>query len=306
MFLLFYPHRKTIGDNMRERTGIQLCYPFEEKRLLNPKFGWKWPVLVQPKLDGERMRVICSGILHKPMLLSSTESKIVSVPHIKKELTELKTFIEFDGELYTHGTDFNEIQSRVGRTKNLHTNHEEISYYIFDIVSEVSQIQRTLIIENFFRQREFKYIKLVQSELCYDISQITAQYKIYLTLGYEGIIIRNISSPYERKRSRFIMKFKPKKTDIYKILKIIEGSGDHTGLVGAFLCKGNDSTTFKVSAGEFNHSERREIWKNREHFSEFMLEISYQNISAKGIPRFGIAKRIFEGTLEDEYYEGIL
>ena len=291
---------------MRKREGIQLCYPFEERRLLDPKFGWKWPVLVQPKLDGERMRAICSGIMHPPLLLSSTEAKINSVPHICEELKELRTYIEFDGELYRHGYDFNEIQSMVGRSVNLHSSHTEISYYIFDLVSDIEQIRRTTILENLFGEREFKYLRLVPSEFCYDMAQIMDEYEKYLSLGYEGIIIRHIHAKYERKRSRFIMKFKPKKTDIYKILEIIEGTGDHSGIVGAFRCQGNDSTVFKVSAGEFNHSERREIWNNREHFIDFMLEISYQNISAKGIPRFGIAKRIFEGTLEDESYQGML
>ena len=291
---------------MRERTGIQLCYPFEERRLLDPKFGWKWPVLVQPKLDGERMRAICSGILHKPLLLSSTEAKIISVPHIKKELKELRTFMEFDGELYHHGSDFNEIQSKVGRSVNIHSDHEEISYHIFDIVSDLAQINRTTILENFFASREFKYLKLVPSELCYDITQIMDEYKKYLSNGYEGIIIRHLHAKYDRKRSRFIMKFKPKKTDIYKILEIIEGTGNHSGMVGAFMCQGNDTTTFRVSAGEFNHSERKYILQNPKFIINKMLEISYQNISAKGIPRFGIAKRLFEGTLEDENYEGVL
>ena len=229
MFLLFYHNEKTIGDNMRERTGIQLCYPFEERRILDPKFGWIWPVLVQPKLDGERMRALCSGILHDPLLLSSTESNIVSVPHIKKELSELRTFMEFDGELYQHGADFNKIQSKVGRSVYLHSEHEEISYHVFDIISDQMQINRTTILERFFSDREFQYLKLVPSELCYDMNQIMDIYKKYLSEGYEGIIIRHIHAKYERKRSRFIMKFKPKKTDIYQIVEIIEGTGDHAG-----------------------------------------------------------------------------
>ena len=307
MFLLFYHNEKTIGDNMRERTGIQLCYPFEERRILDPKFGWIWPVLVQPKLDGERMRALCSGILHDPLLLSSTESNIVSVPHIKKELSELRTFMEFDGELYQHGTDFNKIQSKVGRSVYLHSEHKEISYHVFDIISDQMQINRTTILERFFSDREFQYLKLVPSELCYDMNQIMDIYKKYLSEGYEGIIIRHIHANYERKRSRFIMKFKPKKTDIYQIVEIIEGTGDHAGMVGAFRCQGNDATTFKVAAGEFNHTERRYIWKNPEFIMNMLLEISYQNISAKGIPRFGLAKRIIEGTLEDEEcYSGML
>jgi len=37
-------------NERRKRAGVQLCYPFEEKRLAK----WEPPYIVQPKLDGER------------------------------------------------------------------------------------------------------------------------------------------------------------------------------------------------------------------------------------------------------------
>ena len=39
---------------MGKRTGIMLCYPFEEKRLNK----WNPPYIIQPKLDGERCRAV--------------------------------------------------------------------------------------------------------------------------------------------------------------------------------------------------------------------------------------------------------
>ena len=41
---------------IKKRSGIMLCYPLEERRLINPKFQWanNFPVIVQPKLDGIR------------------------------------------------------------------------------------------------------------------------------------------------------------------------------------------------------------------------------------------------------------
>lgn len=292
---------------MRERTGIQLCYPFEERRLLEAKFGWTFPVITQPKPDGERMRVICGReVLHKPILLSSTENIIISVPHIQEELRIIKEFIELDGELYHHGWDFDQINSVVSRTKNLHENFEQISYYIFDIISDEPQYKRTIQILSLFKEYNFKYLKMLSYNLCHSLPEIMKQYNEYIKQGYEGIIIRHIKSPYVRKRSRFIMKFKPKKTDIYKIIDIIEGSGDHKGMVGAFVCQGFDATQFRVSAGEFTHSNRKIIWNYRKNLIGEFLRISYQNLTKNQVPRFGIAKEIVDAVETETEYQGIL
>jgi hypothetical protein len=56
------------------RTGIMLCYPFEEKRL--NKWGNKF--LLQPKLDGDRCRAIFDEY-GKVKLLSSEENEFNSV-----------------------------------------------------------------------------------------------------------------------------------------------------------------------------------------------------------------------------------
>jgi len=292
---------------MRARTGIQLCYPFEERRLTEAKFGWIWPVIVQPKLDGERMRALCSlRSLHKPILLSSTENSIISVPHIQEELTIIQESLELDGELYHPAWDFDRINSVVSRTKNLHEDLEQISYYVFDIISHKPQIQRIMELIKLFENYNFKYLKRIQITICFSLRDVMYAYDEYLEQGYEGIIIRDINSPYVRKRSRFVMKFKPKKTDIYKIIDLIEGSGDHTGMVGAFICQGFDETRFKVSAGEFDHAERKIFWNFRKRVIGKFLLISYQNLTRNQIPRFGIAKEIINAIETESEYKGIL
>ena len=123
----------------RKRKGAQLCYPLEERRLTEAKFGWKhyFPHITQPKLDGERCRAICRGH-EKPILLSSTESIITSVPHINKALQKKCFHGELDGELYIKGMDFDDISSIVSRTVNLHPDYEQMEYHIFDIVDKYS------------------------------------------------------------------------------------------------------------------------------------------------------------------------
>ena len=291
---------------MKKRRGIQLCYPFEERRLTNPKFGWSWPVIVQPKLDGDRMRAICLGKISQPLLLSSTERLITSLPHIKEELSIIEENIELDGEAYCHGMSFENINGIVSRSKNLHDAYDQIFFYVFDIVSNDSQAYRYIELLNIFKCYNFKYLKRVFGDACNSMSELMKSYKKFLSQGYEGIIIRDIKSPYVRRRSRFVMKFKPKKTDVYKIHDILEGSGEHAGMVGAFICQGFDATTFKVSAGEFDHSARKQIWNNRTQIIGKFLRISYQNLTDNQVPRFGIAKEIINAVETETEYKGLL
>lgn len=292
-----------------KRTGIMLCYPFEERRLVDPKFGWSWPVLVQPKLDGERMRAICMGKEKTPILLSSTEHKIISVPHIQRALQSLDIHAELDGELYIHGKDFSEIASIVSRTKNLHPDHSTMEYHVFDVINSDAQIHRSSNLQDMLDStllQSTKEIKIVQNHFCFCPEFLMDKYTEILALGYEGIVIRHLKAYYERKRSRFVMKFKPKKTDIYQIMSLEEGSGSHSGMVGAYWCQGSDNTLFKVSAGEFSHQERKGIWENRAEVVSHMLEISYQNLTKSGAPRFGLAKRILDSVPETDIYQSIL
>jgi len=289
-----------------KRTGIQLCFPFEERRLTNPKFGWSWPVLVQPKLDGERMRAICMGRERSPILLSSTEHKIISVPHIQKTLQDLDIHGELDGELYLHGKDFSEIASIVGRTKNLHHDHSSVEFHVFDLVNDHAQIHRSSDLQDIFDLIDSRNIKMVQNYFCFCMEDLLDKYSEILAMGYEGIIIRHLKAYYERKRSRFVMKFKPKKSDIYQIKSLEEGAGSHYGMVGAFWCSGDDDTLFKVSPGNLTHIQRRELWQNRDLLTNHMIEVKYQNITLGGVPRFGLAKRVLEPIKENSKYCSIL
>ena len=290
-----------------KRSGIQLCYPFEERRLLESKFGWSWPVIIQPKLDGERIRVIAQGKTQPVILLSSTQHIIKSIPHINQAFQDQNLWGEFDGEGYQHNWDFNQIQSVISRSKNLHPEYEKIQFHCFDLISDDIQIKRLSQLTDI----DFiPPIKKVPFQIAYNMIELMNIYRTFLSQGYEGIIIRHLHANYFRKRSRFIMKFKPKKKDLYNIIEIIEGLGEHTGMVGAFVCSRDEMDSFNVGAGEFTHPERRIIWKNRKDYYGAILEVSYQNLTPNGVPRFGLAKKIIampdSHLIETETYQSYL
>ena len=293
----------------KKRSGIQLCYPLEERRLTDPKFGWtqNFPVIVQPKLDGVRCRAICTS--HNPtLLLSSTKSIIKSVPHVNKALDRLNITIELDGELYIHGENFETVNSIVSRTVNIHEESLSTHYHVFDTVADKSQLERLIELKS-LKNLDWP-IEIVPTELAYTFQDIMKIYEKFLSLNYEGIIVRHRLASYIRRRSTFILKFKPKKSDVYKIVgttQMFNKDGFPVDLLGALTCTSDEGTIFSVGSG-MTTDFRFEAWKDPETLIGRYCKISYQHMTAKGSPRFPIFVSILDENPEEEleFSEGIL
>ena len=143
-------------------------------------------------------------------------------------------------------------------------------------------------------------IKLVEFHIANNLEEVYQLYDRFIGEGYEGFIIRDLSSPYERKRSGAMMKFKPKETDFYAITGIYEAiseDGVPKGILGGFNCIDDMGTSFKVGAGKLDHSQRKQIWiQYRDQDLRIdikMLEVEYQTMSDKNkVPLFSRAVRV--------------
>lgn len=269
------------------RTGIMLCYPFEEKRLDK----WTKPFLIQPKLDGDRCRAIFDEF-GKVILLSSEGNIINSVPHINEQLENmgLKS-IELDGELYLHGVNHQLIHGTVSRTVNIHPEFENIEYHIFDLVDEMEiQAERTCKVADIIN--ESKNVKLVNTTVGYNIDDVTKALEEYSEEGYEGVIVRNVTYPYMRKRSTGIMKFKPRKSDYYTIVGFEEEvsiKGEPKNSLGALILKSDTDQIFNVGSGSFLTREKRDyLWKQKETLKGKIAHVKYQHLTDRRVPRFPV------------------
>ena len=282
--------------------NIMKCYPFEEKRLLK----WEPPFICQPKFDGIRCRAVPldNG---EYILLSSEENILYSVPHINKELANstLPRW-EYDGELYCHGMSFEQITSITSRTVNLHYQHEMIKLHVFDKVDE-SQPQHSRLSDLIGQKYEFKKLKYLEFSPFWIVDNLEEVMKVYdklISMDYEGIIVRHCEAPYVRKRSTFVMKFKPKKEDEYVICGYEEEqtvAGVPKGTLGALvLLSGNGEDTFKVGTG-FTDEQRDLLWQSRERLCGKTCKIAYQHLtSGKKVPRFPVFVNILSKEKEDE------
>lgn len=284
------------------------CLPMEERRLTNPKFGWRFPILTQPKLDGER----CEFHYDKG-LLSSTHLPFESVPHIYEQMeTLLRKFGDVslitDGELYNHELEqprFEQISSICARGKNnIHNEYWKMQYHIFDIVDfNLTQYSRTTRLNDLIafvaaHANAYPSIKFVKTDVVFDLEMMFRQYKHYVGQTYEGIILRSLDNKFMRKRNGLVMKFKPRKSDVYRIAGINEAISQHgiglemAGSFDLFSSNENDDL-FNVSAGSLTHEERKQAWWLRSQLiGKADLLVYYQSITEGNKLRFGVAAKI--------------
>jgi DNA ligase-1 len=277
---------------MTKRHGIMLCYPLEEKRLNT----WPKPWIVQPKLDGIRCRVDTKFGLR---LLTSEGNVINSVPHIMEQLTRTFYMVgayHLDGELYHPDWSFEQICSVVLRDTP-HRQYSEVVYNVFDyipvsttVTPETMQAGRISTIGMITHKAFFPNIKMVPSFLANSMEQIDQYLDIFTSSGYEGIIVRNKDGIYQDKRSTNIMKFKPHKSDQYKIIDYqeeVSKDGIRKGSLGAFVLTDPEGNHFNVGSG-FTKEQRINYWHLRDTLIGKIVEVKYQNITDKGVPRFPV------------------
>lgn len=274
--------------------GVMKCYPFEEKRLAK----WQPPYIVQPKYDGIRCRAIQleTGLKgNEYLLLSSEENIIYSVPHIPEVLSHTGIKAELDGELYCHGMSFEEILSITSRTVNIRSDYNKIQFHIFDIINDQPQMRRSLLIENL--KGLSPYIVVAPFWLCENLDDVMRAYDQVIEKGYEGIIVRHAQAPYVRKRSTMVMKFKPKKDDIYEIVgweEEISIEGNPKGSIGSLRCESGDGFTFSVGTG-FTRDQRNDLWRVRNSLTGKYAKVQYQHLtSGRKVPRFPVFVEVIE------------
>lgn len=261
----------------------------------------KFPVYVQPKLDGIRSTAAAD---ENRTLWSRTRKPIESMPHIQSELVALmngKPEIN-DGELYNHEfkNDFEKIVSVV-RKDEAEDGYLKVQYHMYDIVMEGGFEARYQYLSGLINSYEkengqLKYIRLVETVLVHNEDELMEVFKRFRKLGYEGAMLRNADGKYVNKRSYDLQKFKDFMEDDFEILDIEEGSGKLQGHVGAFVLKlkapnttknGTVSVKLGGDTGFLKECfENHALWKGKK------LTVVYQGYTVEKSLRFPTGKAI--------------
>jgi len=220
-----------------------------------------YPCYVQPKIDGIRL-IINNGVMYSR---TGKEMKNIKIDGLDPSLI-------YDGEMYNPDLSFEVICSC------FKTNPSILNYHIFDIIDTNKTFENRY---KLLKDSNATYEHIVKTYLCQTEEDIVKYHNQFVDQGYEGIMIRNVHSVYQKdKRSFDLLKWKYFRTKEFTIKNITEAEND----------KGTATLVFENFTarprGAFEY--RKRLLDNKESIIGKQATVQYQNMTSHGVPRFPV------------------
>jgi DNA ligase-1 len=212
------------------------------------KIDWT-DAYVQPKLDGMRCLDTLNG------KISRKNTPIETMGHIEV-IRPTGITCAVDGELYRHGSTFQENMSII---KKVRPGTSEVKHHVYDVVSELPFIDRYIILSEIVK--ESTNLVLVPTFKVNSLEDVTKFHAQFIEDGYEGSMIRWGSEGYKvNARSIHLLKFKDFLDETYEIVDVLPS--DKNPEQGVVQCVMPDGQTFGCGM-KFSHGERKEFLNNK-------------------------------------------
>ena len=262
---------------------VSLAQKFDMKRVKSDQ------VYVEPKLDGIRCLAIVKNGDAK--LFTRAGKQITNFDStVGVELAQLRDGC-YDGEIMS--VDFRELMRQVNRKED--KDISQVYFAVFDYINlkewhaKKSKTQCAVRKEQIKNQLstvgKFKYLSMVRFRTIEATEEnFKKEHDYWVSKGEEGIMIKDISAPYEFKRDWSVMKYKAFFDVDVRIKGLLEGTGKHQGKLGSFVIdyKGKE---VRVGSG-LTDSLREELWIDRDKHVGRLIEVRYQEETPDGSLRF--------------------
>jgi len=250
----------------------------------------KFPVYVQPKLDGIR------AILKDGKLWSRTGKPIpnLDLQKLHREIAWLP-HVTFDGELMVGDPTASDVWNKTSTVvMSKDKQAKDVVFHVFDLwqggVDGTDYSSRRALLDTMFQHMSEKPlergVKVVPSTLVKNEAELLMAEEYYTSQGYEGVILRSPNGAYKNGRATVrggellkLKRFKDAEAVVLEYSALehnanpaekdefgrTKRSTAKAGLVptealGKFLVKDIDTgTTFEVGTG-FTQAEREELW----------------------------------------------
>ena len=262
---------------------VSLAQKFDMKRVKGDE------VYVEPKLDGIR----CLAIVERgeAKLFTRAGKQITNFDStVGTELSQLRDGC-YDGEIMS--VDFRELMRQVNRKED--KDISQVYFAVFDYINlkewhaKKSKTQCAVRKEQIKNQLstvgKFKYLRIVRFKTIEATEEnFKKEHDYWVSKGEEGIMIKDISAPYEFKRDWSVMKYKAFFDVDVRIKGLLEGTGKHQGKLGSFVIdyKGKE---VRVGSG-LTDTLREELWIDRNKHVGRLIEVRYQEETPDGSLRF--------------------
>jgi DNA ligase-1 len=228
--------------------------------------------------------------------MSRKNTPIVAVPHIEEELNYVlqdHPGLILDGELYNHDYRYN-LNTIVSIVRKANPTPAELleasvmQYWVYDIAGEYkgenveswSLDKRLDLLEDRI-PLSTKTLMVTLSSQVTSFEDIDRRYSDYLKSGFEGQMVRR-NGPYARNsRSADLLKRKEEDDKEFKLLDIVEGEGNRSGMAGyAVVQLDNGLTCDSNITGD--RAFLRNLLANKADYIGGQVTVKYNGVSPLG------------------------
>lgn len=204
----------------------------------------------------------------------------ILLPCIPQEILDMmiEEGVGLDGELYLPGYGINEINSFIKNTEL--PQHYKLQFWLYDVcIENMSATKRQEILFDNFRVFQ-SYITNKEDHLNnkqrlvllnnIDVDDINKAINIrdsFISLGFEGLVIREKSAEYQfgGKRNNSMLKFKKKEDGLFTIVNIVP-EGTKRSNLGKFVLKNDINDELFECTYNAPHSSQEEILVNKDKY----------------------------------------
>lgn len=229
--------------------------------------------LASPKLDG-----IFARWIPNQGLFTKNGRRITCLAHIEQQLSQGATANHIiDGEIYSSALKFELINGLV-RCELARPEHSKLSFNAFDLPEHNGDhATRQQLLSKIITASDA--VNLISTQLI-NAGQAGERYQHFLNQGYEGLILRCM-------QSLNVYKHKPLQDTEARLVGFTPAKNDKQPFNGLVL-QMPSGKTFVIS--NLKKAQRELLWQQGANGQ--LITYSYQQLTAKGLPRFARYKAL--------------
>jgi len=243
-------------------------------------------MIIEPKLDGVRVIVICDVDKDEVKLFSRNGKELSNFPEINKQfddaLDQMSESMVFDGEVMSD--DFQTLMREIHRKGGAKTQDAKLNLFDCMPLSDFKAggcdgdiMTRKTMLEKFKFGSNINLVEYVKMNLSEpDGQKQFADYnKLCIDRGFEGIMVKPITGIYECRRSTLWLKVKPFIEVSLTVVDTEEGTGRNVGKLGALIVEGKDDDKFiKTNVGSgLTDADRESFWNAKDKLIGQIVEV---------------------------------
>lgn len=246
--------------------------------------------IAQPKYDGMRVCIFRQG---DETFAITRNLKTLNAKSLSFIIDELQRVFDLDRFVIDGELTASDRFTAIGLAKR----HEEISdiekqklrFNVFDILSQSvftgsesePQADRLRTLEIDMRGWKLKYVVQSPVYTFADNESLLKCYKEALWNGYEGLVVKDLTSRYTFGDATHWIKMKMEESEDDEIVEILPGKKSNMGVAGALLVRRANGVQVHVGTG-LTAKVRKYLWDNRKELVGKICEMKHNGETPKG------------------------